>query len=241
MTEKTNVDTSNLEGAGGNQPPVSQEPGQSIAGAPQGSQEFLDLKRRLDLTEKELRGLQSRQDKATNETQRLLDDIKSQMADGKSFDEAQSAVLASRKAQEKDDLLYKIAQKVGVLDESSQTPPAGNGTNATGSTAQVLSETGLDANTPEVIDLIAKYGSDPVKFAVHAGELKARRANSPQPSAAASPSLQAPPSGGSPSVEKLTEDYQKDMLAARGKPAELKAIKEKARKQGVPVDSIVFH
>jgi hypothetical protein len=241
MTETTNVGTPTPEGAGGNQPPVSRGTEQPIAGAPQSSQEFLDLKKRLDLTEKELRGLQSRQDKDKNETQRFMDEVKQQMASGKSFEEAEKAVTESRKAQEKDDLLYKIAQKVGVLGESSPTQATGNGASVTNDVAQVLSKAKLDANDAQVIDLIKNYGNDPVEFAMRVGEHKARMANSPQPSAASSPALQsAPPQSGPPSVEKLTGDYQKEMLAARGNKALAKGIVDKYRKMGVPTERVTF-
>lgn len=238
--DRSNVGTPSPDGAGGNQPPVSQTQGQPIAGTPQGSQEFSTLVKRLDQTEKELRGLQSRQDKEKNETQRLLDDIKTQIDSGKSFEEAQRSVLASRKAEEKDDLLLKIAQKVGVLGESSQPVPAGTGAQATSGTAQVLSKAGLDANTPEVIELIQKYGSDPVDFAMKIGEYKAGLANRPQASATGSTVLQGPPPGGAPDEKKLTEEYKTKVAGARGNAAEIRRLIGEYEKKGVKVHEISF-
>ena len=53
----------------------------------------------------------------------------------------------------------------------------------------------------------------------------------------------AQPVGGAaaqPNAENDLQTYMDDMLAARGKPTELKAIKKAAIKQGVDVDSVHF-
>ncbi len=58
------------------------------------------------------------------------------------------------------------------------------------------------------------------------------------PASSSSPSAQstASPAGS----EELTTKYSKDMIAARGKPGEIRAIKDQARKDGVDVDNIGF-
>ena len=162
MTEATNVDATNLEGAGENQSPVSQEQAKSIAGAPSNSQELLELRKQLELTRAEMKGLQSRQDKEKNEVQRFMEDVKAQMAKGKSLEEAEQAVHESRKATEKDELLYKIAQKVGVLDGSPQNV-AGNGRNAADEVANVFAEYDVPLNDPEAASLMDMRGVDLVK------------------------------------------------------------------------------
>lgn len=188
MTTNPNVGDQIPTGAGEQtNSPVSPEGGQPIAGTPQSSQELLELKKGYDRLERELRGLQSRQDVEKNDVQRFMAEVKKQMATGKSLEEAEAAVTENRKVQEKDDLLFKIARKVGVLDEVSQTA-AGNGGNVTESAAQVISELKLDANNADVISILAK-GFDPDKQ-----ELELRRyamRPRPQPSAAESPSIPA--------------------------------------------------
>lgn len=196
MAQNSNVGDPNLDGADGNQPDVSQGQEKPIAGKPQGSDELSDLRKELVLLRRELGGLQSRQDKGQNEVQRFMEEVKQHMKTnpGATLDEAEQAVTASRMAREKDDLLLRIAEKVGVLPSTSQAPAAGNGVNVTDGVAQVIGKAGLDANSAEVIELIQKYGNSPLEFALGVGELKARMANKPQPSASASSTINANPS-----------------------------------------------
>jgi len=229
-----NVENPNLDGAEGNQPAVSPEQGKSIDGKPQSSQEFLQLKQGYDRLEKELKGLQSRQDKSTNEVQRFMEDVKGQMAKGLSLDEAEQAVHANRKAAQKDDLLNQIAAKLGI-GNSPQTV-TGTSPNAADEAESVFSEYSVDPNDPEAIPLLELRGTDLVK-AVSKLAIKRAKQSTPDSSEAPSLSSGAPKPAG---IEGLTNQYQKDMLAARGKPSLLKDIKEKARKAGVPVDSIAF-
>jgi hypothetical protein len=156
--ENPEVDAPNLEGAAGNQPAVSQGQGSSIEGKPQTSQEFLELKKIVDRQEKELRGLQSRQDKEKTETQRFLDEIKAQVAKGKTIEEAEQIVNADRKAAEKDDLLFKIAQKLG-LDESSPSV-TGNNATATDDVAQVFTKYKVDPNDPAAVGFLSLKGAE---------------------------------------------------------------------------------
>ncbi len=229
-----NVENPNLDGAEGNQPAVSPEQGKSIDGKPQSSQEFLQLKQGYDRLEKELKGLQSRQDKSTNEVQRFMEDVKGQMAKGLSLDEAEQAVHANRKAAQKDDLLNQIAAKLGI-GNSPQTA-TGTSPNAADEAVSVFSEYSVDPNDPEAIPFLELRGADLVKAV---SKLAIKRAKQSTPDSSEAPSL----SSGAPKppgLSGLTQQYQSDMIAARGKPSLLKDIKEKARKAGVPVDSIAF-
>lgn len=179
-----NVENPNLEGAEGNQPAVSPEQGKSIAGQPQNSHEFLELKKGYDRLEKELKGLQSRQDKSTNEVQRFMEDVKSQMAKGLSLDEAEQAVHANRKAAEKDELLYQIATKLGI-GNSPQTA-TGTSTNAADEVASVFSEYSVNPNDPEAIPLLELRGTDLVKAV---SKLAIKRAKQSTPDSSEAPSL----------------------------------------------------
>jgi len=191
MTDATNVDSTNLEGAAGNQPGVSQEQGKSIAGAPSTSQEFLELKKELELTRAEMKGLQSRQDKEKNEVQRFMEDVKAQMAKGKTLEEAEQAVHEHRKVVEKDELLYKIAQKVGVLGGSPQNV-AGNGSNAADETAKVFEEYNVDPNDPEATPLLALQG---VELLRAVSKLALKRAKPQELDSSEATSLGSSPSG----------------------------------------------
>jgi hypothetical protein len=234
MTENPNVDNLDLEGAGGNQPPVSQDKGNSIAGAPQSSQEFLALAKKLELVESNLKGLQSRQDKGQNETQRFMEEIKAHVAKGLSLDEAQEAVSADREKAVKDQLLYKIAAKLGLDDSLPNT--AGNSENATDEVAKVLREYEVNENDPMAVKFIALKGAE-LKAAVADYAFKKSKVQ-PLDSSAAS-SMQ----GGAVAKESVQREAQKyidEVLAARGNKSLIKGIKDKYRKAGVPVDSVNF-
>lgn len=179
-----NVENPNLEGAEGNQPPVSPEQGKSIDGKPQSSQEFLQLKQGYDRLEKELKGLQSRQDKSTNEVQRFMEDVKGQMAKGLSLDEAEQAVHANRKAAQKDDLLNQIAAKLGI-GNSPQTA-TGTSANAADEAVSVFQEYSVDPNDPEAIPLLELRGTDLVKAV---SKLAIKRAKQSTPDSSEAPSI----------------------------------------------------
>lgn len=233
-TETPNVDTPSLDGAGENQTPVSQAQGKSIAGQPQSSQELLELKQGYARLEKELRGLQSVTDTNKNEVQRFMDDIKAQVAKGKSIDEAEKIVYADREAAEDKALLRRIAQKL-ELDNSSPSV-AGNNAHATDEAAQVFTKYKVDMNDPGAVDFLSLKGAE-LKAAV--ADYAFTKSQQPPLDSSAATSL-----GSSPApkvgVEGLTQKYQEDMKKARGNISLLKSIKETARKNGVPVDSITF-
>lgn len=179
-----NVENPNLDGAEGNQPAVSPEQGKSIDGKPQSSQEFLQLKQGYDRLEKELKGLQSRQDKSTNEVQRFMEDVKGQMAKGLSLDEAEQAVHANRKAAQKDDLLNQIAAKLGI-GNSPQTA-TGTSANAADEAVSVFQEYSVDPNDPEAIPLLELRGTDLVKAV---SKLAIKRAKQSTPDSSEAPSI----------------------------------------------------
>ena len=179
-----NVENPNLEGAEGNQPAVSPEQGKSIDGKQQSSQEFLELKQGYARLEKELKGLQSRQDKSTNEVQRFMEEVKGQMAKGLSLDEAEQAVHANRKAAEKDELLYQIATKLGI--GNSPQSVTGNNLKAADEAQSVFSEYNVDPNDPEAIPLLDLRGTDLVKAV---SKLAIKRAKQSPPESSEAPSL----------------------------------------------------
>ena len=102
--------------------------------------------------------------------------------------------------------------------------------------SKVLAELELDANDPVVLPLLSLNGD---KFEAAATKVALQRAKQPKPSPASASALQghqAPPADGA----KLIGEYQSKMIAARGKPTELRAIKAEYEKKGVPVDQVAF-
>lgn len=210
-------------------PPVSKP----IEGAPQQSQELLEIKKALELTRSELKGLQSRQDKEQNEVQRFMGEVKKRMAKGMSLEEAEQAVTAENNAAQKDELLYKIAQKVGVLDSPSTPAPAGNGQGQTVDVASTLSQYGLNENDPDVAAALMSE-KDVEKAALR---VAFKRAKQPPPDASASASVQGkPPSPAS--NEQLQAEYIQKIRAARGQRREIKALQEEYSKKGVDIYTV---
>ena len=166
-------------------PPVSKP----IEGAPQQSQELLEIKKQLELTRSELKGLQSRQDKEQNEVQRFMGEVKKRMAKGMSLEEAEQAVVADSQAAAEKDLLHKIAQKVGVLDSPSTPAPTGNGRGQTIDAASTLSMYGLNGNDPDVAAALASE-KDVEKAAL---KVVFNRSKQPTPDASASTSVTGTP------------------------------------------------
>jgi hypothetical protein len=218
MTTDPNVETPTPDGAAGNQPGVSQEQGKSIAA---GSQEFLELKRIIETQGRELKGLQSRQDKEKNEVQRFMDEVKGNMAKGMTLEQAENAVNESRKVDEEKQLLRRIAQKLG-LDDSSPTQNAGNGATVTNDTEVVLSQYQLSANDPEVITKLNLQGSE---FKAAIADLAYRRATKQPPSAAESATIVGSAATGRINVDALNSELQQ-LVKTPSKPGSMKRITE---------------
>ena len=198
-------------------PPVSKP----IESAPQQSQELLEIKKALELTRSELKGLQSRQDKEQNEVQRFMGEVKKRMAKGMSLEEAEQAVTAENQAAQKDELLYKIAQKVGVLDSPSTPAPAGNGQGQTVDVASTLSKYGLNENDPDVAAELASE-RDVEKAALR---VALKRSKQPTPDASASSSVtgNAPPVSNDGELVAELQKLQKDPVRNAKKIREVEA------------------
>ena len=213
---------------------ISSEKGKSIE-APQGSQEFLELKKKIELQSRELKGLQSRQDKEKNEVQRFMDEVKEQVGKGLSIDEAEQVVTENRKASEKDDLLYRIAQKLGLIDAPSRP------VSVTKEAEKVLAKAGVNANDPAIAKLCLE-NSDPVDLAMKIGEYKAMLASKSTATAADASSMSGKPPSGQPDVETLTNNYVKEMRGLTGGANALQRerVKGKYSKLGVDIYNVDF-
>lgn len=216
MTDTPNVDNQAGAGADGNQPSASPQAGGSVAGNAAELSQLVKaaIAEELKPIKGEISGLYSRQDKDRNAFSEFMAEFKKQKAKGLSDEDAETAAQSSLVEREKqtkrDQIIDKLAEQ---YLNSSSAQPAGNGTSGADATAKVLKEAQLDANTPEVIDLIRQYGNDPVSFAVRAGELRAKMANKPTPDASASSTPVTPPA--SPpqevDVQALTAEQQRLM------------------------------
>lgn len=224
-----NVENPNLEGAGTNQTPVSQSKGSSIEGSPSNSQEFLELKRDFELAKKELKGLQSRQDKDKNELQRFMEEVKTKVSKGLSLEEAEQAVHADREVARKDDLLNKIALKLGI-DDSPQNL-TGNKSNAVDTVAQVFNEFGVDPNHPEATALYNLKGEELIKGVAKLA-IKTKT-NVPLDSSEAT-SIQSGASSRNDG-QSLMSEYQKKIQPLRGNVLAISQLQNEYRKKGLNI------
>lgn len=132
-------------------------------------------------------------------------------------------------------MIRELYNKGGALPTNSTS---GNVAASGGKVAEVVKEFGLDENDAEVVDVYRRY-SNPDEQEKAVLRLAASRARKDSPSVSASPTIQGRPNAPA-GIEQLTKEYQKNMIAAAGNKALVKSLKDKARKDGVPVDSIVF-
>jgi hypothetical protein len=184
----------------------------------------------------EVRGVQGRQDKDRTAFREFMDEFKKQKAKGLSDGDAEIAAegsLKERAETQSDKLLLRaIAEKLGLSS-------AGNGTTPNVGVVEVLKQfPELDANDTDVVTKVLSL-TDPKEAELAAHRLMRQRSNPTPPSASAASPLQGTPTRPA-GVEQLTTQYQKDMIANRGKPEILRGIKEQAIKNGVPVDSVSF-
>lgn len=166
----------------------------------------------------------------------------------------QSDLLARIEAKMNENPSLSIAQakreaQLDMIVEGSQSSapstPASQGSGAQGATSisewDVLQELGLTENSPGVMDALREAGGNPAKFAAALYRQAAASAGRPNPT----PALNAAPVSALPpateqNVEELTREYKSKMIAARGKPTELKEIRKEYTQRGVPTHAVDF-
>lgn len=130
-------------------------------------------------------------------------------------------------------------------EESSDKPQPSQGSGEKGFTAQyvseVIKENNLDANDPQVLELLRGTYRNNDHFEAVMAKAALARVNRPAGSVSAAPVIRSTGETTQAGEKELVEKYTQEMTAARGRPAELKAIKEKYRKLNIPVDSIGFN
>ena len=110
-----------------------------------------------------------------------------------------------------------------------------------GKQASILENAGIEKNDPRIVELLRTASNKQdflTKLEANTFDWKQADVNKPVPSAGTV--AQITPSVPSGDGTYTAEKYKTDMLAAQGKPNELRRIKEAARKDGVAVDNIGF-
>ncbi len=195
----------------------------------------------MERLEKMLSSFQSGKDRAIAGTKDEIAELREQFGTvtklmksrGISEDEAFDVLKA-----QKEDAEYRSAiLEVRELLKGGKSVPAQAGeAKIDPSVAEIARQYELDASDPDVVTKVLSL-TDPKEAELQALRLLHKRSAPPSPSAAGT----ATPRPSHPAnAEELTKAYMKDMIANRGKPEQLRAIKEQAIKNGVPVDSVSF-
>lgn len=234
-------------------PQIESNPSPQISGD-QGGQSFeqaggksVDFSAFLDSPEFDAyieKKVQSKQDVRFGKYGTRLDSLEGALS---KYDSLIASGMSKDQATEKmraDQELADLKAAVQELGGSLSRPSAGTGGKPwTETQASILAESGIQKDDRRLTDLLREN-----TFASHEEYLKVLEAKTfewkqadakkPQPTSAtvASTAPGVPVGSG----EYTPEKYKNDMLAARGKPNELKRIKAAARADGVDVDNIGF-
>lgn len=237
MTTNPNVGSEPANGAAGTpNPAVSPQGTPPIEGADQLLSVLRgEISKQFETFGKELRGLQSRQDKTENRFVEQLAKLDKYEKNGLSRDEA----LAKMDADEAEtnwrkNFEAKIDQLAALVGSAGTQP------NRQQVVSEVFSNVGLDPKDPRVAAHLVKEYKDEKEMKLAAYELKEELSKTPSPTQAQGASLQGKPEL-KQSVEELANSYKSEMLAApRGKAGEAtrKAIMDKFKSQGVKVHEI---
>ncbi len=232
MTDKTDVD---IDGAGETtNSPVSKT---SVTGEDERLSKIVKsvIAEELRPIKGDISGLYSRQDKQQNAFSDFLVEFNKGKAKGLSDQDAQTQAESALAGREQEAKRQKAIDLVleRFANETS-TKVTGNSNGVADEASKVFEEYSINPNDPEAIPLLGLQGTDLVK-AVSKLAIKRAKQSTPDSSEATAITGNPPQPAG---VEKLTADYVKDMRSARGKPADLRAIKDKYLKQGVNVHEI---
>ena len=197
------------------------------------------LTKKLDEVDARSKALQSDKDRGITKTKSEVDDLKRKIAE---IEKLKRSGLDEDGAIEELSFREEIRSIRDQLSKLNQAQPetAGNGKSLVEEVQSVFNEFGVDPNTPEAISLYNLKGTDLVKGVA---KLAIKNQSKPTYDSSEATSLSGSPSKNDKTIDDLTKQYQKDILATpRGKSGDSarKALKEQAKKNGVPVDSIAF-
>lgn len=232
------------------EPKIEEQPTPKISGDPAGQAyaQAGDSGVTLEAVEQLLdKKFQSMKDTRLGKLETKLSDMESafaavqQLKDaGMSDAEAQSKVLGEKRIQ---DLEIEIQALKSGKEVATSSAGAGEKKLLTEKQASILSNANLKTDDPRLVEFLRDNVFPSNEVYLEALDAKAlewqqQDAKKPQPSSStvAQPVSTVPAGSGDYTAEK----YKEDMLAARGKPSELKKIKAKAKADGVDVDNIGF-
>ena len=239
---QTEEDLDSGQDAASEQPSSQKASDGDKRGSSSGQPKQAELGERMERLEKMLSSFQSGKDRAIAGTKDELAELKVQFGEvsklmkskGLSEDEAFDVLRTS-----KEDAEYRkaILEVRDLLKAGTPVSAQAGGAKVDPSVAALIEQyPELDANDPDVVAKVLSL-TDPKEAEYQALKMIRARSASPSVSAAATPKGRPTHPAG---ADELIKNYQKDMIANRGKPEQIRAIKEQAIKNGVPVDSVSF-
>lgn len=205
-------------------------PAQPSASQAQPSSDLAAMEKRLAVQEAEIRALKSGKDKRWNEYEPLLKRVAAELGEEK-------FTALQREAALDEFIASKNSNAQPVTQSPAQTAPTAPRVEV----STLVDALGLDMADPGVVALTATI-EDTTQLLSAIGRYAKKKATSPTPNPAQVPvSPGKAPSGDVPQ-EKLLADYTKELSSMeRGNPKLFYAIKDKYRKLGLNVDSVVIH
>lgn len=231
MTEQNpNVGAAPVTGAEGTPiPAVSPQGTPSIEGADQ-LLNLLESKfsSKFDNLTKELRGLQSRQDKTESGFQERLAKLDQYQNQGLSREQALSRMEA-----EDADTSWRKSLESRLEQIAARLENGGTQTNRQQQVAEVFSSKGLDPKDPRVAPFLVKEYQSPEAMELAAYRLREELASTPNPNPAQGASMQGKSVKESP--EALWSDYQSAIAPHRGNIYKISEIQAEFRKRGLNI------
>ena len=142
-----------------------------------------------------------------------------------------------------DQRLHDLESEVASLRGDTTTVPLpGGGDTDWGARQQaILDNAGIDKNDPRIVELLRTSKSKQEFIAeLEEKSFAWKQADAKKPEPSATTVAQMTPSVPAGDGTWTAEKYKLEMLAAQGKPSEVRRIKAAARKDGVDVDNIGF-
>ena len=196
------------------------------------------LTRKLDEVDQRSKALQGDKDRGVDQARKEVSELKRKIAE---IEKLKKAGLDEDGAIEE----HAFREDIRAVKEQlsklvpAQVESAGNGANPTDEAARLFKEYGVDANDPAATRFLSLKG-DALEAAVAGYAFKQSKVAPPDSSTASSITGSPPPAA--PGVEKLTEDYKKEMRASVGSAnaAKRESLKAKYSKLGVDIYNIDF-
>ena len=181
--------------------------------------------------------MQSGKDRAVKDVRQEVGELRTLFGDYEKLKErfgADGAMEQLELRQTLSDIQGQLSKLSGSPSTQSLDTGAGGAVNA----AKTFAELGLDLKNSFVVDALGKQYASAEDAELAAYRLQRQIQQSPNPSDTQDPAIQG--NASKLNVDALTQEYKKNMLAARGKESQLTKIREQAIKDGVPVWTVDF-